>query len=147
MVYNAREESTAYSCPGIGVGVVDGVGVGVAVAVGDPDGVPVKRNFVHVTDLANAILLALDNPRARQQTFNICMDEPVDYGQVGAYLNSTRGLPTVGIKTPYRSTWLDNTKAKFVLDWRPFYDLPNMIDAAFAYQRSPDNPRVVLHPG
>lgn len=113
----------------------------------DPDDKPVKRNFVHVDDLVSAILLALDNPRARQETFNICMDEPVDYGQVGAYLNSTRGLPSVGIRTPYRSTWLDNTKAKFILGWRPFYDLPKMIDAAWAYRRSPDNPRVVLHPG
>src|SRR5262249_19102424 len=85
----------------------------------DPDGKPVKRNFVHVDDLVTAILLALDNPRARQQTFNIYMDEPVDYGALGAYLAATRGLPTVGIQTPYHSTWLDNTKAKFLLDWRP----------------------------
>ena len=40
----------------------------------DPEGKPVKRNFVHVQDLVSAILLALDNPRVRQETFNICMD-------------------------------------------------------------------------
>ena len=40
----------------------------------DDQGRPVKRNFVHVNDLADAILLAIDNPAARQQTFNICMD-------------------------------------------------------------------------
>jgi len=78
----------------------------------DPDGHSVKRNFVHVSDLADAILKALDNPRARQETFNICMDEPVDYQQVADYLRQTRGLPCVEIKTPYHSTWLDNTKAK-----------------------------------
>lgn len=113
----------------------------------DPDGKPVKRNFVHVQDLATAILLALDNPRARQQTFNICMDEPVDYGAIAAYLAKTRGLPNVGIKTPYVSTWLDNTKAKFILDWRPEYDLPKMIDAAWDYQRAPNDPREVFYPG
>ncbi|HEX6036156.1 MAG TPA: NAD(P)-dependent oxidoreductase, partial [Anaerolineales bacterium] len=89
----------------------------------DPDGQPVKRNFVHVEDLVSAILLALDDHRARQQTFNICMDEPVDYGDVGRYLVETRGLATVEIPTPYHSTWLDNTKAKFLLGWRPEYDL------------------------
>ena len=26
-----------------------------------------------------------------------------------AYLASTRGLPMVPVRTPYRSTWLDNT--------------------------------------
>jgi len=29
------------------------------------------------------------------------------------YLAATRGFPTVPIRTPYRSTWLDNAKAKF----------------------------------
>src|SRR5207248_6371630 len=32
----------------------------------DQEGRPVKRNFVHVGDLANAILCAIDNPAARQ---------------------------------------------------------------------------------
>lgn len=113
----------------------------------DPDGIPVKRNFVHAEDLVDAILAALDNPRARQQTFNICMDEPVDYGDVAKYLRATRNLPSVEIRTPYRSTWLDNTKAKFVLNWRPHYDLSRMIDAAFAYQRAADDPRMVWYPG
>jgi UDP-glucose 4-epimerase len=44
----------------------------------DEQGRPVKRNFVHVDDLADAILNVIDNPAARRQTFNICMDEPVD---------------------------------------------------------------------
>lgn len=113
----------------------------------DPSGQPVKRNFVHVEDLVGAILLALDNPQARQQTFNICMDEPVDYGEVGRYLAETRSLPSVGITTPYHSTWLDNAKAKFLLGWRPEYDLKKMIEAAWNYQRSPDEPRVVWYPG
>ena len=66
----------------------------------DPDGVPVKRNFVHVTDLVDAMLIALDHPKAGQQTFNICMDEPVDYRELAHYLNATRGLPSVDVKTP-----------------------------------------------
>ena len=113
----------------------------------DPDGVPVKRNFVHVEDLCSAILAALDNPRARHQTFNVCMDEPVDYGELGAYLKKTRGLPTVDVRTPYRSTWLDNAKAKFLLGWRPRYDLARLTDAAFDYKRAPDDPRKVWYPG
>jgi nucleoside-diphosphate-sugar epimerase len=41
----------------------------------DAEGRPIKRNFVHVEDLVSAILQAIDHPQARQQTFNICMDE------------------------------------------------------------------------
>ena len=113
----------------------------------DPDGNPVKRNFDHVEDLVSAILLALDHPRTRQQTFNICMNEPVDYGEMGRHLAETRGLPSVGVPTPYRSTWLDNAKARFLLDWRPEYDLYRMIDSAWDYHRAQDDPRVVWYPG
>src|SRR5713101_3197438 len=58
----------------------------------DPKGKPVQRNFVHVSDLVDAILRALDHPKAHQQTFNICTDEPVDYLQVADYLRQTYKL-------------------------------------------------------
>ena len=113
----------------------------------DATGQPVLRNFVHVEDLVSAILAALDNPKARQQTFNICMDEPVDYRKVADHLARTRGLPSVDIRTPYHSTWLDNTKAKFLLGWRPIYDLSRLIDEAWDYRRPPGDPRKVWYPG
>jgi nucleoside-diphosphate-sugar epimerase len=80
----------------------------------DPKGKPVQRNFVHVSDLVAAIVRALDHPKAHQQTFNICMDEPVDYRHVADYLKETRGPFFGGDRNPFWSTWLDNTKAKFV---------------------------------
>ena len=113
----------------------------------DAQGQPVKRNFVHVNDLVNAILCAIDHPQARQQTFNICMDEPVDYGEMARYLLESRGLPSVGITTPYHSTWLDNSKAKFLLGWRPEIDLHRLIDLAWETQRAQDDPRVIWYPG
>lgn len=113
----------------------------------DPELVPVKRNFVHVEDLVSALLLAIDHPRAKQQLFNICMDEPVDYGEMGAYLQDTRNLPNVHVRTEFHSTWLDNAKAKFLLGWRPEYDLKKLIDTAFDYERDEDDPRKVWYPG
>jgi nucleoside-diphosphate-sugar epimerase len=113
----------------------------------DPKGNSVQRNFVHVSDLVDAILRALDHPRAHQQTFNICMDVPVDYQNVADYLKETRGLPSVEIETPYWSTWLDNTKATFLLGWRPGFDLMRLIEEAWAYQRSEADPRRVWYPG
>ncbi|HKQ69100.1 MAG TPA: NAD(P)-dependent oxidoreductase [Polyangiaceae bacterium] len=113
----------------------------------DPDGAPVKRNFVHVEDLISAITLAIDHPKAKQQTFNVCMTDPVDYGELGAYLKESRGLPLVPVKTPYHSTWLDNAKARFLLGWNPKYDLKRLTDAAFDYQRPADDPRVIWYPG
>ncbi len=98
-------------------------------------------------DLVESMMLALDHPRARQQTFNIAMDEPVDYGCVAEYLRETRGLPSVDVPTPYWSTWLDTSKVKLLLGWRPAYDLARLIDEAWDYQRSEDDPRRVWYPG
>ena len=113
----------------------------------DAGGAAMKRNFVHVDDLVEAIIVALHSPGAAGRTFNICMDEPVDYAEVTAYLGATRGLPSVKIPTPYHSTWLDNTRAKFILGWRPKVDLPQLIDRAWDYVRDPDDPRTVWYPG
>jgi UDP-glucose 4-epimerase len=108
---------------------------------------PVKRNFVHVDDLVAAIITAIDHPKARRQTFNVCMDEPVDYSALAAHLRESRGLPSVPVLTNYHSTWLDNAKAKFLLGWRPRYDLKRMADAAFDYVRADSDPRRVWYPG
>lgn len=108
---------------------------------------PLKRNFVHVTDLISAILAALGNPIARGKLYNIAMDEPVDYGAVASYLHETRNLPALDIPSRYHSNWLDNTLAKFELGWRPAYDLPALIEAAWTYRRAADDPRKVWYPG
>ena len=111
------------------------------------DGKPILRNFVHVDDLVSAILLAIDHPNARQQLFNVCMDEPVDYGKLAEYLKETRGLSSVEVPTDYHSTWLDNNKAKLLLGWRPKYDLERMTDAAWDYDRASNDPRKIWYPG
>jgi len=113
----------------------------------DPHGVPVKRNFVHVDDLVSCILLALDNEKATQQLFNVGMDEPVDYGALGAYLQASRGISSVPVKGDLFSVWLDNSKAKLVLDFRPQYDLKRLVDSAFDYVRAPEDPRKIHYPG
>ena len=113
----------------------------------DADGTPLKRNFVHLDDLTGALLLALDNQATRGRTYNIAMDEPVDYGKVAAHLAATRGLGSIAIASGFHSTWLDNAKARFELGWRPQYDMVRLVDAAFGYQRAPDDPRKVWYPG
>jgi nucleoside-diphosphate-sugar epimerase len=113
----------------------------------DADERPLKRNFVHVDDLVAAILAAIDNPRAKGQLFNICMDRPVDYGEVAAYLARTRGLGSVDVPSQYQSNWMDNSKAKYLLGWQPSYDLERLIDSAWTYERAKSDPRIVWYPG
>jgi nucleoside-diphosphate-sugar epimerase len=113
----------------------------------DADGRPLRRNFVHVDDLVSAIVLALESPRAARQLYNIAMDEPVDYGALADYLATTRGLPSIDIASVFHSTWLDNRKARLDLGWRPDYNLPRLVEAAWDYRRAPDDPRRIWYPG
>lgn len=110
------------------------------------DGKPLKRNFVHVDDLVRAMLAALANPVAFGQLFNIAMTRPVDYGEVAQHL-AARGFSGVEIRTPFHSNMLDNAKARQLLDWTPHYDLARLVDAAFDYQRAPDDVRKVWYVG
>ena len=113
----------------------------------DAHGRPLKRNFVHVDDLVDAILAALDNPATKGELYNVCMDEPVDYGAVASYLRTTRGLGSIDVPSAYHSNWLDNSRAKFSLAWRPKYDLPRLIETAWTYRRAANEPRRAWYPG
>jgi UDP-glucose 4-epimerase len=111
------------------------------------DGTPVKRNFVHVDDLVEAIALALTAKGAKRRLYNICMDEPVDYQAVAEHLARTRNLPSKPIRGPYVSNWMDNSRAKSELGWRPSYDLVKLIESSWTYERPPDEPRRIWYPG
>lgn len=111
----------------------------------DKIGVPIKRNFVHVKDLVAAIIIALDHPNAKQELFNICMDEPVDYAKVGELLKSKYNIDTYKAKSDTYSTWLDNSKAKFILDWKPKYDLDKLIEESWNYERKPEDSRKIWY--
>jgi UDP-glucose 4-epimerase len=113
----------------------------------DRDGVAIKRGIVHVDDLVAAMLIALQHPKARQQTFNIAMDEPVDYRVVTDHLRRTRGMPAVDEETPYHSTWLDNAKARLLLGWKPEVDQIALVERAYAYRRAARDPRTIHYPG
>lgn len=113
----------------------------------DEEGNAIRRNFVHVSDLVNAIGISIDHPKAKQQLFHICMSRPVDYGEVAEYLKESRNYDSIKIKTEYHSTWMSNDKARQLLNWDPAYDLKKLIDDSFNYQRQPSDPRVVYYPG
>lgn len=61
--------------------------------------------------------------------------------------HKTRGLGSIDIASSYHSNWMDNSKAKFELHWRPRYDLNTLIESAWTYERPKDEPRKVWYPG
>lgn len=115
--------------------------------LGDATGRPLKRGFIHVSDVVSAILAALDNPTTFGETFNIAMDAPVDYCLVANHLRRTRGRPIAEIRTPYHSNWLDNAKARHLLGWQPLVGWHRLVEMAWDYVRGPGEPRFVAYPG
>jgi UDP-glucose 4-epimerase len=113
----------------------------------DHEGRPLRRNFVHVSDLVSAILTVIDNEAAHGQLFNIAMDEPVNYAEVARNLAASHGLRAIEIRTDFFSNWLDNAKARLRLGWRPSYDLKRLIDEAWTYARADSDPRKIWYPG
>ncbi len=113
----------------------------------DVNGDPLRRNFIHVDDLVGAILKALGNPVSYGETYNICMNEPVNYAQMAAYAKQLYGYEIVEISTPYFSNWLDNTKARLRLGWAPAVELEALIERAWQYKRDVKDPRKVWYPG
>lgn len=113
----------------------------------DSNGVAIKRNFIHVSDLVTAICAALTAPAARQRLYNVSMDKPVDYNDVASILAELHGLPAIPLRSSYHSTWLSNARARFELDWQPAYDTRRLITESWAYTRAPEDTRRVWYPG
>lgn len=113
----------------------------------DHAGTPLTRNFVALDDLVAAIQLALGNPRARQQLFNISMDPPVNYAALARHLKQTRGLDAEDIPTGYHSNWLDVSKARHILGWQPRIGMGELVETSWNYQRKPSEERVIHYPG
>jgi nucleoside-diphosphate-sugar epimerase len=113
----------------------------------DRTSAPLRRGFLHVDDLVAAIVAALDNPAARQQLFNIAMNEPVSYAKIADYLARTRAYRAIEIPSPFHSNWLDNTKARQRLAWEPETGPEALVERAWTYERAANDPRTIWYPG
>ena len=97
---------------------------------------PLKRNFVHVDDLVAAI------PACPRQSVDC-----IAGSTTSAWMSRSITAPSPPISSrpqeprPHRnpqgqfhSNWMDNSKAKYELGWRPHFDLARLIDAAWDIQ-------------
>ena len=85
-----------------------------------PTGVPVKRNFVHVDDLVRG------DPAGARPPARAPADVQRLHGRAGRLRRAgrvpgedARAADRCRSARPTDSTWLDNSKAKFLLGWRP----------------------------
>ena len=107
-----------------------------AVALRHPDGSPVRRHIVAVEDCVQAYLLALRRDGIEGQTFMIAMTDPFEYPEAAAHAASRLGIEVVDLVDPVGKDFcIDTTKSRYVLGFRPKYDIRGLIDSAVEFRR------------
>jgi UDP-glucose 4-epimerase len=95
-----------------------------AVALRHPDGAPMRRHVVAVEDCIQAYLLALRTEGIEGETFSIAMDDPFDYVDAARYAAKKLNVETLELVDPVGKDFcIDTTKARYVLGYRPKYDI------------------------
>lgn len=108
-----------------------------AVALRHPDGRPVRRHVVAVEDCVQAFVLALRRGGIEGQTFMIAMADPFDYVEAAAYAARRMEIDTLDLVDPVGQDFaIDTTKARYVLGYRPKYDIFGLIDRAIEFRKS-----------
>ena len=99
----------------------------------DARGAPLRRHIVHVDDVMHAFELALDQPSALGQTFNIAGPAPFDYRVAAEYFSRQLEVPTIEIPCPrYYPFEINITRARALLGYAPENDFFRMADRAIA---------------
>jgi nucleoside-diphosphate-sugar epimerase len=112
-------------------------GCDAAVALRHPDGQPMLRHIVAVEDCIQAYLLALKTEGIEGQTFMIAMTDPFNYVDAAAYAAKQLGIDVLDLVDPVGKDFcIDTTKARYVLGYRPKYDIFGLIDSAVEFRRS-----------
>ncbi|MHC4443729.1 MAG: NAD-dependent epimerase/dehydratase family protein [Planctomycetota bacterium] len=108
-----------------------------AVALRHPNGKPLVRHIVAVEDCVQSVLLAMRCEGIEGETFNIAMDEPFDYAEAAEYVADRLGIQVISLIDPVgQDFWIDVTKARHRLGYRPQYDIRGLIDSAVAFRLS-----------
>ncbi|MCC0035265.1 MAG: GDP-mannose 4,6-dehydratase [Hoeflea sp.] len=103
-----------------------------------------ERDFLHVSDIINAYLLAVDNPSvSRGQTYNISTGSPVSIGRIlNELLSMSSGKIEVEIDparykpNPVPIASGNYAKLNRDLGWHPSMDLREIVSSVLAEQRS-----------
>ncbi len=106
-----------------------------------PDGTCI-RDYIHVLDLADAHLAALDYLAAKERSdvFNLGTGKGASVKEVLAAARTGRRPRSIPTECVARragdpvSVWADNTKARQGLGWTPRYGLEEIVASAWKWQ-------------
>jgi len=104
-------------------------------ALRHPDERPLRRHIVAVEDCVQAHLLALEREGIEGQTFLIAMNDPFDYVEAARYVAGKLGIDILDLIDPVGQDFsIDVAKARYVLGYRPRFDIFGLIDQAVEFR-------------
>jgi len=114
-----------------------GHGCDAAVALRHPDGTPMRRHIVAVEDCVQSYLLALKTEGIEGQTFMVAMNDPFNYVEAAAYASKQLGIDVLDLVDPVGKDFcIDVSKSRYVLGYKPKYDIFGLIDKAVEFRRT-----------
>ena len=98
------------------------------------DGTPYRMMFADTRDIADAVMLAIDAPRAQNATIFVGPDEATSLDSAVALLAARTRLPVVRAYMPGPAVnyTTSNARARELLGLRPRWAFASMVDDAFA---------------
>ena len=107
------------------------------VALRHPEGTPMRRHIVAVEDCIQAYLLALRTKGIEGETFMIAMNDPFNYVEAATYAAKQLGIDTIDLVDPVGKDFcIDVSKSRYVLGYRPKYDIFGLVDKAVEFRRA-----------
>jgi UDP-glucose 4-epimerase len=98
------------------------------------DGTPYRMMFADTRDIADAVVLAIDAPRAQNATIFVGPDEATSLDSAVALLAARTRFPVVRAYMPGPAVnyTTSNARARELLGFRPRWTFASMVDDAFA---------------
>lgn len=105
-----------------------------------PDGRPCVRQIVSLPDCVQAVMLALNNPGAIGEAFNVSGPGPFSYKVLAEYIAEKLDLPIVEFVEPeFHDFSIDLNKSRQVLGYKPEGDIYRIVDDAIAFRKAGKN--------
>ncbi len=112
------------------------------------DGSAGKRQIVGIQDAVRSVLLAIGNPTAVGEAFNISGPAPFAYDVLADYVAEKLDLPVVRFEVgEFHDFCIDMSKSQSVLGFNPEWDIFRIVDDALDFRKAGKTRTPVLYPG
>ena len=99
------------------------------------DGSAGKRHIVGIKDVVQSIMLAIGNPTAIGEAFNVSGPAPFAYDVLADYVAEKLNLPVVRFEvSEFNDFCIDMSKSRSVLGFNPEYDIFRIVDDALQFR-------------